>query len=373
MVSLAQPKRRLDRRATFAVAAGAAAALAVAWWSLADDAPGSVATAPRDRPSPSVEDAETARGPLRLRDGSELSALVAEGTERVARLEDGSSIRVQPGGRLAPVANDADELSLVLEAGRATFEVRPGGQRRWRIGLGQVDVEVVGTQFTLTRSEARISVEVTRGAVRVSGPAVGRARLLHGGDAAVFTLAPARVAAEPPVHRRAPPSPPEADWRRQVEAGAPAEAFAMLQEIGYERAVREAEDARTLFQLADAARLSGHPREAVSPLSRIVDEFPQTRLAAVAAFTLGRIQIESLAQPERAARSFERALELDLPPSLRESASSRRLAAYRRAGRTAELARAACDHLRAFPDGQGAAAARAACPTAAGDLDAPQP
>ena len=78
-----------------------------------------------------------------------------------------------------------------------------------------------------------------------------------------------------------------------------------------------------LFALADVARLSGHPAEAVAPLQRIVDGFAADRQAPLAAFALGRLQLDDLDQPRAAAASFSRALELGAPQSLRDAVRTR--------------------------------------------------
>ena len=68
--------------------------------------------------------------------------------------------------------------------------------------------------------------------------------------------------------------------------------------------------------LADVARLSGHPREAVAPLERMIAEHPGDPRAPVAAVMLGRLEMDRLVRPERARRAFERARELGLPAAL---------------------------------------------------------
>jgi transmembrane sensor len=123
--------------------------------------------------------------------------------------------------------------------------------------------------------------------------------------------------------------------------GAFDEAFTELGTEGMarERAVANIED---LFALADVARLSGHPREAVSPLSEIVRRGGSQ--ASIAALTLGRVRIDQLGEPDLAAQDFERAVELGLDGPLREGALARRVEALARAGQNDR----ATDAARAF-------------------------
>jgi len=57
-----------------------------------------------------------------------------------------------------------------------------------------------------------------------------------------------------------------------------------------------------LLLLADVARLSGHPHEAVGPFERILDVCPRDAPAPLAALALGRLELDMLNVPARARR-----------------------------------------------------------------------
>ncbi|HEY4395439.1 MAG TPA: hypothetical protein VGP64_15315 [Polyangia bacterium] len=79
-------------------------------------------------------------------------------------------------------------------------------------------------------------------------------------------------------------------------------------------ALRRAAPAETvagLFAAADAARLSGHPAEAVAPLTAILARHPGDPRAAAAAYELGRVLAFDLHDRARAAAAFTRAHDLD--------------------------------------------------------------
>ena len=78
-----------------------------------------------------------------------------------------------------------------------------------------------------------------------------------------------------------------------------------------------------LFALADVARLSGHPADAVAPLERIVTTSRRIAQAPLAAFALGRLELDDLGRPQAAAAAFSRALELGAPESLRDNVRAR--------------------------------------------------
>ena len=63
--------------------------------------------------------------------------------------------------------NSASAVSFSLDAGRVRFDIRPGGPRRWTVKSGGVTVTVLGTCFTVERTETHTTVSVERGKVRV--------------------------------------------------------------------------------------------------------------------------------------------------------------------------------------------------------------
>lgn len=151
-----------------------------------------------------------------------------------------------------------------------------------------------------------------------------------------------------------------ARWRSLAERGEYAQAFDVLGgSSGIALAAERARSVDELFALADTARLSGHAELAVDPLSRVVREHAADRRAAVAALTLGRLQLDALDAPAEACDSLERALTLDLPAHLREVALARLVEAQRRAGRGERARELAGEYLERFPDGRNAARIRA--------------
>ncbi len=110
-----------------------------------------------------------------------------------------------------------------------------------------------------------------------------------------------------------------------------------------------------LLLLADIARLSGHPNRAASVLERLLGEHPDSKHAPVAAFTLGRLRLEALEQPRRAAAAFELAVRRGLPAPLLEDAYARQVEALAKAGDRAGAQAAADRYFSRYPKGRRAA------------------
>ncbi len=294
--------------------------------------------------------------------------------ETALHTEDGSlATPLSAETELAVTTDRADAVELELKRGRGHFEVTKNPTRRYRVRSGAVTVEVLGTAFDVTRLEQGAEVHVNHGLVRVRWPQ--GETLLRAGEHGVYPppvspkAEPVRpaVAAEvvPPVaapivavapveevapraHRRVhkPHAPAAQDdaWRALARAGKHREAFGALAE-------QPVEDLEGLLLAADAARLSGHPREAATHLDQLVRKYPDSAPARLAAFTLGRLQLNELADAQHAAKSFARAYALDPKGPLAEDALAREAEAYRKAGDRERAAEVATRYLAQFPHG----------------------
>ena len=308
------------------------------------------------------------RGPLRFADGRLLDAVEAPPAGAELAMSDGSHVELAAGARFRPLESTGTSFVAVLERGSAHFEVRPGGPRRWQIECGLATVEVVGTGFDCARAPGRLSVSVQHGAVLVRGERVpDRARLLAAGETIEVLDAPAppqatatslASAPRPPAATTiaaAPRPDPVADdagaWRELARGGHHREAFAALGAQGLLRETKR-RGVGDLLVLADVARLSGHAAEAVAPLERILGEFPGDPQAPLAALALGRLELDTLNRPAKAAAALNLALSLGVPHSLREDVRTRLVEAYARAGNQAAARAAAAAYLREYPDGR---------------------
>lgn len=309
-------------------------------------------------------------GALVLADGREIGTVDAPATGQKVDLSDGSSIWLSPGARLEPLHSTATSFSAMVAQGQADFDVRPGGPRRWTIECGLATVEVVGTAFSCERWPGRLRVVVRHGVVLVRSERIAdRARRLSAGEALEVSdeATPAAAAqATSPVHADGTadllqaPSKPERmgsrvpaakSWRDLARSGRHREAFATLGSDGLRRE-SERLGVNDLLALADVARLSGHPAEAVMPLERILLDFASDSQAPLAAFALGRLELDSLGRAGAAATAFRKALALGIPSSLREDVRARLVEACARGGDADAARQAAAAYHAEFPSGR---------------------
>jgi transmembrane sensor len=307
-------------------------------------------------PTPVVQESA---GALRIEGSDWGESKNADGEPRSVELTDGSRIVLDPGARVQPLENTGRSVVVLLRHGRAVFDVKPGGPRKWSIEAGLATVEVVGTRFAVTRAPDRVTVEVEHGVVLVRGDRVAnRVQRLVAGERleipaqevrALPSAAPAEVVERPAAPSAPPSASPSAtpskplhaddsdhradavDWHDLAHRGDYAGAYAQLGAKGLADRARTA-DVEQVLALADVARFSGHPADAVAPLRRVMSEYAHDPRAALAAFTLGRLELHQLGDPAAAAQAFERSIALHLSDALLEDAYIRLIEARAKSG-----------------------------------------
>lgn len=322
------------------------------------------------------DEADEARvaGPLLRQDGTAIGGALATRNGELS-CEDGSRLEWTDAS-LELVHNEAHEVRTLLEEGHIDFSIEPGGPRRWIVECGLARVEVVGTEFSIDRSPDSVRVSVGRGVVLVHSIHLeqGLERLGAGGE---LTVRRPVVAARPTevegpsdiddlpsgtgdlpsdvedgTHEpeSAPGGNRQRSWRSLAREGGFDSAFDVLGAQGVARETRRSRSCDRLWELADVARLSGHPRESVGPLERIVSDYADDSRTPLAAFTLARVYL-SLGQKRRAAQRFARARALGLPRNLDEDAYAREVRAWLDSGRRAQAERAAESYRERYPNG----------------------
>jgi transmembrane sensor len=263
------------------------------------------------------------------------------------RLADGSTATpLDPETLLVTAAAGPDRVLVRLERGRARFSVVHDASRLFRIEVGSVIIEDLGTEFTLARSGDRVRVQVAAGRVRVLWNG-GQTELSSGGEGEF----PPREAS-PMVHEVSPPARPakvtaqRAKWKSLADDGDFDAAYVEMRRSG---ALHDQPE--DLLVAADVARLSHHPAEAVAPLERLVRDHARDPRAPLAAFTLGRVLLEDLGRPREAADAFVEVSRLSPEGPLLPDALAREVEAWSRAGEMGRARSRAEEYLRRFPTG----------------------
>lgn len=248
---------------------------------------------------------------VRLANGAPFLEIPPDST---TSLSDGSRIETWAegavtSGQVELLENAQARVVLHLRSGLARFRVTPGTGRLWRVEAGALSVEVVGTVFDVRRDAHSVGVSVERGAVVVRGVGVpdGVRRLEAGQHLEVpFDHPSAGPAAMPE-----PAPPPPARPRVRPESTFSPPAASALTRDTPSAAIARADQARREHRLADAA----------DSLRALVETWPTSPEAPIAAFTLANLLAEQR-RSEEARAWYARALALGLEGPLATVAST---------------------------------------------------
>jgi transmembrane sensor len=266
----------------------------------------------------------------------QLASSLADGT-RIVR-EDASTV-------LRQTVEEPDDVLFELQSGGASFEVARRPSRVFRVHAGEVTVQVIGTGFRVRRTGARCQVAVEHGRVLVSW--WGGSRELGVGEQGTFP--PETPAGAPPVAAE-PAAPPAASLPASVSSASVPTPPIHTGRRAAASAVAAGPEA--LFARADRARAEGNPALAVATLRELREQFPRAPQAGAAAFTRGRLLLESLHRPREAAVAFAEARALARGDgTLAEDALAREVEALRAAGDTASARARAELYRSSYPHG----------------------
>ncbi len=242
---------------------------------------------------------------------------------------------------------DRQGRGFKLSAGGARFAVPHDPQHPFVVAAGAATIEDLGTTFTVRYVGVdTLDVAVEEGRVRVR--AAGSDTELAAG---ATLRVPATFATTNKERPRASSKTAASSWRPLAEHGAYSEARQALRQAG-PSAVRN--DTTDLLLAADAARLSGHPAEAVPYLERVMREHARDPGAGLAAFTLGRVLLDELGRPAAAIDAFAAARAAGGP--LAEDALAREVEAASRAGDRPRSHELALLYRQLYPGGRRATA-----------------
>lgn len=331
-------RRALVRRPTVSVAAFVTCACLffAGYWALSADPPGS---------------APEASGALLLKDGAGFHSLDATSSEaaRGVTFSDGSKIEVAPGGQLRSLGSNDRKMMSLLERGKATFEVVPGGPRQWTVEAGGLSVEVIGTRFSVERTAQRVTVEVERGSVlvRSSHIADGVRRLDAGG--ALTVQQPPSINSASDAIEPAPADPPPSVTLDELQPELEANPSTPQAAESFPPRPPNTPSADVLMRRADEARRVGNTGEAIEALQIFLTKHPADPRTPAARFQLSRLYL-SAGRFEEARASL--ALSARSQGPLSEDAYLRWIELERGQGETNTAKELASEYLRRYPQGR---------------------
>jgi hypothetical protein len=193
-------------------------------------------------------------------------------------------------------------VTLVLARGTIDCEVAPRNGRPFHVVAGDVDVEVVGTRFAVTRGTS-VRVDVTHGRVRVRSP---NGEWMVGAGERWPVVAPIQTATvDPPTPA---PAPPEIHETPKRDAPSPHDQFLAAQAreardwvgaVKAYRAIASGDDrwaALALYSLAELDSAHDRAAAAITALDEYQHRFPHGASAEDAAW----LRIETLRSLGRA-------------------------------------------------------------------------
>ncbi|HEY2406761.1 MAG TPA: FecR family protein [Polyangiaceae bacterium] len=261
----------------------------------------------------------------------------------VARSANGTALELPDGSEITPdtaltvlhqTLDTPSEADFELTAGAAAFEVTPLRTRAFLVHSGGVTVRVTGTRFRVAHHDDKTEVSVQRGSVLVSWS--GGSQALGVGEAGVFP----------------PDAAPVASVDTSLVAGSTSEDATRAAANLALAPAGVAVTAESLFASADRERGAGQPARAELELKTLIERFPRDPRAPLAAFTRGRLLLESLGRPRDAAAAFARARAGSAVKSaLAEDALAREVDALRAAGDMSLAAQRAALYLKLYPNG----------------------
>lgn len=289
-----------------------------------------------------VRSSHSQRPPLSLASTPNLAGMVFDGDERSQQLvlPDGSTVAIEAATRLVIIDATQAAVRLRLDRGRITCDVTPRPERSFIVLVGENEVVVKGTRFSVGAHQAddagaSLEVHVERGLVEVGDGHGVRLAVLRAGETWMKDpLEEAHDAADP--SRPGPTIPP-----------APHTA--------------PPETAQMLFRRADATHSAGQLEEAAALFDQLRRRFPNDSHAGLAAFEAGRLRLDSLNDPRGAADSFGFAMG-HTDGAFREDAEANRVEALARTGDLTACRAARDSFVKHYPDRPRTASISARCP-----------
>lgn len=302
-------------------------------------------------------------------------------TPQTLTFSEGSRVQVAGHSKARIGRLSTEAANIILESGKIHAKITKDTGLTWTIAAGPYRVRVVGTEFDVEWNFAsqRFAVRVQEGNVRVAGAALPREGLaLVPGQTLERT--PPQIATADPVqptpaprtgetngpakavrsarHGAPPAHASTISWQQLARDGKYAKALRAAQSMGI-AAQLDGANAEDLLLLANTARYAGDGRTAHAAFIRLRERYPGDRTASLAAFSLGKLAIDTEGNPAEAARWFKTFLQESPRGDLAAGARARLMNALLAQGDRNGAESVARDYLEFHPGGPQRDTARA--------------
>ncbi len=250
------------------------------------------------------------------------------------------------------VEQDGESVGLRLHSGQLQVTRERQTEPELRIYVARFVFEVAAATFELDHDDEEIDIIVHHGEIRVRKADRSETRTIRAGERVTLD-ASENESAEQAASFPVPMAGPHVDknhtnWRTLLRRGEYDRAYELQRE---QARAGERMDAGTLMDAADAARLSGHPKQAAVHLRMVLDRYGRSSVAPLAAFTLGRVLFD-LGRFDAAAVEFASARALAPSGVLAEDALAREVEASAKAGDANRAKQMALHYFELYPDGR---------------------
>ena len=244
-------------------------------------------------------------------------------------MADGSRLELSRSAKIDVRNESPKRVELAQSEGRVHYQVTHVPGRTFVVAARGVQVQVKGTVFVVDIESGKVSVSVEEGRVRVAASS-GEVELGAGDELStpVDQEMPADTAGEAAPAAAGPTARPRAP--RSEAASSPS--------------------ASALLERADAERLSGDLAAAAATLRELLGRYPGDRRAALASFTLGKVE-RARDRAAEAAKAFQTSFSLAPDGSVAEDALAEEAVAWAAANNPAAARAAAELYTRRFPVG----------------------
>lgn len=267
-------------------------------------------------------------------DGKQVDQEIGEKPRPAIRLDDGSKVLALGSSQVSLVEQTESEARFRLDTGKAWFDVKPSTSRAIVVRIADVRVQVLGTEFVVEKVGGEVFVWVQRGTATVSSE--GEEVTLLENEQGRFPAHNAPTATTDAVPALPPTPSTTTSKKAKLQADVLLESKSVIE----------------LWAIADSARLAGKIASAIDALDMLVTKYPTDARAPLAAFTLGRVLLDSKSAPARAASAFAKARTLSPKAPLVEDALAREIEAHWQAG-AARVAKQRIElYERLFPQGR---------------------